>query len=148
MWSLDGRIGRGDFWVRSIMIGGLSVGAGFIIGLLSNTNTIATGDARDLTTILSILLNIAFGWFLLATHVKRWHDLNYSGWISLINFLPQTVYLLTISLPSDLLYEHGLDRSARDAIGIAAIAMSLFVLIFLGFCRGTKGPNSFGDDPI
>jgi len=33
-------------------------------------------------------------------------------------------------------------------IGVAAIALSLFVLIFLGFIKGTKGRNHFGADPV
>jgi uncharacterized membrane protein YhaH (DUF805 family) len=148
IWSFRARIGREDFWRRSIVIGALAFAASFIIGLLVNANTATEESAQHLTALLTMPLNIAFGLFLLATHVKRWHDLNYSGWISLINFVPQAAYLLSKALPHHLLYNLGLHKPERDAIEIATIVLSLFVLIFLGFIKGTKGPNSFGADPV
>jgi uncharacterized membrane protein YhaH (DUF805 family) len=138
VWSFSGRIGRGDFWRRSVMIGALAFTSTFVIGLWVSSNTSSIHDTHRLTTMLCMPFNIAFGLFLLATQVKRWHDLNYSGWISLINFVPQTAYMLLDALVG----------YSPPLIGVAAIALSLFVLIFLGFIKGTKGRNHFGADPV
>ena len=54
---------------------------------------------------------ILFG---LTTHVKRLHDLGFSGWMVLFNL---TIVFIPISF------------------------------IFLGFRKGTEGPNRYGDHP-
>ncbi|MCJ8312191.1 MAG: DUF805 domain-containing protein [Saccharospirillaceae bacterium] len=75
--SLDGRIGRMRW---------LAYGMGFNIIVSIISKLIATGN--DLGTALSVfflLVQVAF-WIVLA--IRRLNDLNKSGWLSLILFIP------------------------------------------------------------
>ena len=40
------------------------------------------------TGIPGILLMLLAGWINLATRIKRWHDLDLSGWFVALNFIP------------------------------------------------------------
>jgi len=79
IWSFSGRIGRASFWARmvSIWVGGLV--CGLLIGAMAR-------DAAPLAIVLYLAFLIVSVWIGMATQVKRWHDLDYSGWMVLINF--------------------------------------------------------------
>ena len=69
-------------------------------------------------TIIAVLLSLLLTWFLLASQVKRLHDMNLTGWLCLINFIPIIGPLL-------------------------GFAMWLLLLVI----KGTDGPNTFGENP-
>lgn len=81
VWSFDGRIGRFSFWTRGLGWAGANFAAAWFV--LSVTNG---GESRG---VLAIIMNVVWAigavWFALATEVKRWHDLDKSGWMVLIN---------------------------------------------------------------
>jgi uncharacterized membrane protein YhaH (DUF805 family) len=110
VWSFQGRIGRATFWVRLILANVLAVIAGMMISAIISSQDLAAAFAG----LLVILGFVALIWFALALQVKRWHDLDFSGWMVLLNFT-------FIAIP--------------------------FTFIYLGFFKGTEGPNRFGADP-
>ncbi len=75
----------------------------------------ALAPLGQVAAIIGALLGIAGAgaacWLSLATQVKRWHDLDRTGWMVLINFIP--------------------------FLGL------LVAVIYLGFIKGTAGPNRF-----
>jgi uncharacterized membrane protein YhaH (DUF805 family) len=76
LFGFGGRIGRGGFWLISIVMM-LAQLVGF---LLFPRGSVA----------LTIGVVLFFGSYVvsLATQVKRWHDRNKSGWWWLISFVP------------------------------------------------------------
>lgn len=86
-FSMTGRIGRGRWWLASIVLWVLFVG---VLGVnwtaIQDAGITAPewGATRVVTTVLAVLLiwpNIAVG-------VKRWHDRGKSGWWMLIYLVP------------------------------------------------------------
>jgi uncharacterized membrane protein YhaH (DUF805 family) len=90
IWSFDGRVGRGSFWGVFACVWLASFVAGLVIG--------GIGQAGDAGTVVGMLLNIVtlffVSWLGLAVQVKRWHDLDKSGWMVLWNF---TIIFIPIS---------------------------------------------------
>jgi cytochrome c-type biogenesis protein CcmE len=76
LWSFQGRISRGEFWLGVLLSYGIAV-------LLSAGIMSAAGAevGRVFGPVIWILL-------LLPLHAKRYHDLGRSGWWALISFIP------------------------------------------------------------
>ncbi len=116
--SMDGRIGRGKFWlgllgiilgyiVLSVILGllgmmsvdpetGMPMGAGYWIGLI---------------IMLAVMI-----WPSICIYAKRFHDRDKSGWWMLIGLVP--------------------------------IVGGIWLLVECGLLQGTDGPNRFGPDPV
>lgn len=69
LFSFKGRINRAKFWLL------------LLIPLLILIGSITIDLLRGILIILWI-------WTVLAIHVKRWHDLDKSGWWVLVEFVP------------------------------------------------------------
>jgi uncharacterized membrane protein YhaH (DUF805 family) len=79
-WFFRGRIGRKTFWIESILL--------FIFSLIFYVWAVLSGFVKnDIPTSNLIWIPVlAMSWINLAATVKRWHDLNHSGWMTLLNF--------------------------------------------------------------
>lgn len=114
LFSFTGRIGRGTYLatviITSIVIVPIELVVVFAAGYPE------TPEAVDVATGFIAIPAI---WIFLATHVKRWHDLGYFGWIVALAFIPvvNAVYFLA-------------------------------ALVCLVFIKGTTGPNKYGADPL
>jgi len=111
MWSFKGRVNRSKFWLRGMCAGAIAVAMIAIFAALMDSEE----NAALVALIVLIPGYVGAMWFCLANQVKRWHDLDHSGWLTLLGFIPY---------------------------------LGIFVLIPLGFFRGTDGPNSYGEDPL
>lgn len=78
LFSFDGRINRGKWWVGGFTIWLLMVSFGLL--------TIAF-ESSVLTTIMLVLI-LGLLWPYLAVQIKRWHDRGKSGWWVLIALIP------------------------------------------------------------
>lgn len=76
LFGFGGRIGRGGFWLISIVVM-LAQIVGFLLTL--------RGSAGVAIGIVLILVGTVVS---LATQTKRWHDRDKSGWWWLISFVP------------------------------------------------------------
>jgi uncharacterized membrane protein YhaH (DUF805 family) len=171
--SLNGRIGRKTWWLASI---GLAVviliieflilaplGFSYSAGMASLTAA-TTGDAAAASAALAanfhkgiwaaLIVTIIFGLPIVALGVKRRHDRGNSG-IDLMVF-----YAIVIVL--DLLEALGLGYTTVEltaGISVPAPSMPLtiinmllgvygiYLLVVLGFLKGTPGANQYGPDP-
>jgi FAD/FMN-containing dehydrogenase/uncharacterized membrane protein YhaH (DUF805 family)/SAM-dependent methyltransferase len=79
LYSLRGRVSRGDFWYAALLV--LSMFVVLSIGLSA-----AFGGA--LPGVLSVLLYMLLYWSLAALSIKRYHDLGRSGWWLLLLAIP------------------------------------------------------------
>ncbi len=73
-FSMEGRIGRADFWLRLILP---TIGIMALLGILFRGNTIIAG-----------IVNLLLLWPSIAVSGKRWHDRNKSAWWMLIGLVP------------------------------------------------------------
>ncbi|GEM_PF-3403002 len=82
LFSFKGRISRGTYWVVQVSM----IMLGFILGMvIGSLMTIGKGNQDGETAgiigiIFFILIAIISFWVGLAVGVKRWHDLDVSGW--------------------------------------------------------------------
>lgn len=76
--DFSGRISRSTFWLR-FLIG---------IGILLAGAALLDVEYGLLTGIPGISLLLLALWINLATRVKRWHDLDLSGWFVALNMIP------------------------------------------------------------
>jgi uncharacterized membrane protein YhaH (DUF805 family) len=81
IWSFRGRIGRGFFWAESISLLLLTLLAEYLTGPVEYDSRAGTHSP-----ILLFVPYVAISWLGLAATVKRWHDLDHSGWMTLLNF--------------------------------------------------------------
>lgn len=129
---IEGRSCRREFWMFFLLNVIILVG---FVAIIAATVGLASFNADQLTGvamgagfgIMLILIIPLYLWFLLAgvasvaVTVRRFHDLNLSGWLYLLalalNFIPFVNFLVWIAV---------------------------LVLMCL---KGTDGPNKYGEDP-
>jgi len=121
--SYHGRIGRGAYWLGTLVVLIAEIGAiAFLLKLshgsladLAAARREAAEVSREVLVHVIVPVTIVSLLFLYPTYAlyaKRWHDRNKSGWWSLIGFVP--------------------------LIG------GLWLLIELGFLGGDEGENDYG----
>jgi uncharacterized membrane protein YhaH (DUF805 family) len=156
LFSFKGRMQRLYFWVTSLVVGVVasmvsstmeSIAQSFGFGFIDpDTN------AFELSVPLSVLLSVVGVlnlWINYALAAKRLHDRNRSGWWLLAPTVALIVAiafaLVTLSLPEG-------EREPWNTIAIifvfATVALGLWLVLEIGFLRGTQGPNRFGPDPL
>jgi uncharacterized membrane protein YhaH (DUF805 family) len=96
LFSFYGRIRRRKFWdvIVSLLI------FGFVLELtaLQNLGPFVAGGAAAGVIGLGLVIFIPVIWCIFATNVKRWHDLNMSGWMVLTLFIPYVNLLVLLYL--------------------------------------------------
>ncbi len=119
LWSWEGRIGRGRFWMGVVLVILMSMVFGVIANLLGIPLDAGTGEVAEEISIAGALYLlaafIAVAYAQLAVYAKRFHDRGKSAWWVLIAFVP--------------------------VIGF------LWVVIELGMLPGDPGPNAYGPAP-
>ena len=83
LFSFTGRINRLPFWVVMLVLTGWGSTFQILMGPFGPENPMTIGPG--LLTIANLIIVL---WIWLAVEIKRWHDLNKSGWWVLINLVP------------------------------------------------------------
>ena len=78
LFSFKGRINRAKYWTIHLLIVAISV-----IFVISFPNSPVVVDNAAVSALLLLYVILA-AWVGLAVNVKRWHDLDKSGWSELI----------------------------------------------------------------
>jgi uncharacterized membrane protein YhaH (DUF805 family) len=141
---MDGRIGRKSYWVGSLIIIAAAVAA--IVAVMAIWGV----DALDGPYSGNSAMALGLGWSILLASVpvavKRLHDHNRSGHYLWPIFILDG--LLTIG---DIAGITG-DETEPNALGWVLLGVygiyALALFIYMGFYRGTEGPNDFGPDPL
>jgi uncharacterized membrane protein YhaH (DUF805 family) len=92
LFSFSGRIAPGTFW---LIWTGLTL-TGFVSGLLSVALAKTGGAVSVLGMLIPVLYLFLSAWVGLASQVKRWHDVGYSGWMVLIGLIPVVGALISL----------------------------------------------------
>lgn len=145
--GFDGRLNRQKWWISAIILAVVGFIISWILGLI-----MGGGAPMSLTQALdpavlqkagwqSLILGIVLAYPYLAITIKRRHDRNNNG-MDVVGFLAvELVYYLLMAL--------GLTVGIVGTIvGLAFGVYAIYILVVVGFLKGTAGPNSFGPDPL
>jgi uncharacterized membrane protein YhaH (DUF805 family) len=168
LFSNKGRVGRKEFWLYSVpaaIMGGLWLLfiykhlnlMGIMFDMLNRWFPATPNHPPNymmhlvgLPLFLPVLILWLLLWFspvifavIIASNMydKRWNDRNRPK--------SQRWSFLMILLPAMILSYHlNLGRSARISLIAILVAAILWILMELGFLRGTVGDNAYGPDPL
>ncbi len=150
-FGFGGRLNRAKYWLVTVVWIAIwvvaLVAALVILGANWPDSDLPADEKRS--AYLDILLDYAaifvplfvIGWIsALAVGIRRLHDRNKSGWwIVLFYFGPAVIEIFRLG--TDL-------PGASPVLGLASAIISIWMLVELGFLRGTHGPNHYGADPL
>jgi len=151
--STEGRIPRKTFWIGAIV---LSL-AGMFVMLAVGVPLILFGEgfSRDFRTASQVVmwLNLAsaavFAYPAYCLAVKRRHDRNSSGWDVLGYLGVNGALLVAVLIAVTNGTVSGLGFSpVMSWLGYGLQAYGIYVLVVLGFLKGTVGTNNYGPDPL
>ena len=123
-FSFEGRLNRQRYWLRLLALMGIMLGSIALIASLFGAAHVMEKMYESPTAmyvvvaLFSLLAMAAYVAMIVSSFsllIRRLHDLNQSGWMSLLSFVP--------------LVSFGLG-------------------IYVGFFRGTDGPNQYGPDRL
>jgi len=167
----DGRISRKTWWIGALLLGVANIVIALLILPLiglggPNVAAImaAQSDPAQVSAIImgamqtsawgSLIIFLIFAYPAYCVSLKRRHDRNSNGLDVLIYFALTVVLLLIQAL--------GLGYTVTDMQGIpipmpsmlftiiggAVGIFGLYLLVVLGFLKGSEGTNNFGPDPL
>jgi uncharacterized membrane protein YhaH (DUF805 family) len=93
LFSFEGRIDTGTFWKIAVLnfVGVVIAGAA--------TATLHHGGPRSAVSWIASGLVYGVGlWMGAATQAKRWHDMDKSGWLALLQFVPLVNFIAFLYL--------------------------------------------------
>lgn len=83
--SFEGRINRGTFWKYTLLLAiGYIISAFFWAGSIDSV----TGEVSGGMMFIAIIIWLALFPFSVSISVRRWHDLDKSGWWMFISLVP------------------------------------------------------------
>jgi uncharacterized membrane protein YhaH (DUF805 family) len=169
--TTDGRISRKTWWLAAIGLAVVNLLISMVVfpiaglGMPNAAQLAATAeDPAALSALISgavqaaswanLVLFAIFAYPIYAISVKRRHDKDNNG-------LDVTIYLVLTAL---LLFVQALGLGYTTAeiggmtipvptmlsniLGIVVGIAALYMLVVLGFLKGTEGPNQYGPDPL
>ncbi|MCF8999055.1 DUF805 domain-containing protein [Acinetobacter nectaris] len=98
VFSAQGRMGRLSFAAWNGLI---SIFLAIAIGALAFTNNISLADTSQyplVSSIIFLIIYIAYIYFSFVFTIKRVHDCNQSGWMSLLSLIPVINFFFSIYL--------------------------------------------------
>jgi uncharacterized membrane protein YhaH (DUF805 family) len=97
---------------------------------------------NELWTGLGIVFFVLSIPYLFSVQIKRLHDLNLTGWLWIINFLP--LFFLKQMLSLSDLTNPNIWSDIGNFVSLVAAVFSIYVTVW----PGTNGPNNYGDPPL
>lgn len=145
--KFDGRISRKGFWMGFLGMLALS--------LIAGTLMISVLPAGIMLTLVQIILSAGILYIWSAVLVKRLHDRNKPASLWLVIFLGPVVLYQIMSIFKIGYKPMELAGTVFMVPGIAPLAVmwvstavGLWMVIELGFLKGTSGENRYGPDPL
>ena len=136
-----GRSHRQEFWSFTIATAIVSAGLDLVderLGLADDRAAWALGSSGMLGAAFSLATLLPS----IAVAVRRLHDIGRSGWWLTIPLAGVVGSVIAIDASDDL---QGTDIGALALL--AALLVSLLILLVLFCLEGSHGPNRFGPDP-
>jgi uncharacterized membrane protein YhaH (DUF805 family) len=132
-FSFEGRVRRMTYWINALICGVIAVMAYVMfVDISVSPYTLETSVEISSKPIYFLVIAI-IGLRQLSVSVRRWHDLDKSGWWAITGFAPML----------NLLNPGGSGVLVAVIGGIA----SLYALGMCGFVPGDSGANTYGLEP-
>lgn len=145
--TTDGRIGRQQWWIGIVVLIVISILASIVLSILSFGN-------GTVMAWFGVLINLALIWPSYCVGIKRRHDRDNNG--------TDLKILIAGSVLLNLLTATGIGSSMTDmggvmmpvpsiwlgALNLIFAIFAIYMLVQLGFLKGTAGPNNYGPDPL
>ena len=135
--SLDGQINLARFWLGTVILAVISFAATYLIVLLVGVSQGAIA--------LSAAVAFALAYPSYAVMAKRFQDRDKPGRLALIGLVP--VYAVNLLYTFDVFYSLSPSTLAQGADVVISLIF-LWIMVELGFLKGTQGPNRYGPDPL
>jgi uncharacterized membrane protein YhaH (DUF805 family) len=169
--TTDGRISRKTWWLAAIGIGVVSIVISMVIfpmvglgGPSAAAIMAAADDPAAISALVSgalqasgwasLILFLLFAYPIYCISIKRRHDKNSKG-TDVIGYLALTVLLLLVQalgMGYSVAVVNGtpVPMPSMIYIGLSLISLvyAIYMLVVLGFLKGTEGPNQYGPDPL
>jgi uncharacterized membrane protein YhaH (DUF805 family) len=156
LFSFKGRINRKPWWLATIAVGAAASVITAVIEVIARssghtavdpaTNQIEPTGLLGLAVLAVALANM---WIGFALSVKRLHDRDRNGWWLLwqvlIVLVAVILIVVAIAVPEE---QRPLWYALAGGAGLAALVISVWLFVEIGFLRGTDGPKRFGPDPL
>lgn len=153
LFSFHGRINRAKYWLAVLFWSVVDIVVFSIMGGMLVKDIVALGSEPTGADIVKVILSFGLGIILVcllvlvpsivsgfAIGIKRLHDRDQSGWwILLFYFGPAAASALAQTTDSD---------AAALILSLVSLGISIWMIVVLGFLRGTRGPNRYGPDPL
>jgi uncharacterized membrane protein YhaH (DUF805 family) len=162
--SFQGRIGRQQWWIGSIILLAAAIILYFLVMPFLGMHMIPTIDpAASPDAMIGLMRRMAIGQAVLtailaypvtALMKKRLNDRDRPDWLIYVFWAPTVIGLLlgltglgytvtdmgAMTMPSP--------TALNMVVSLAGFAIGLWALVELGFFKGTAGPNQHGPDPL
>lgn len=150
--GMDGRLNRQPWWIGMIILGVVQFIVLWIVGLIipGGAVTIGADGTVDPNAIvgtlqrsgwIGLVIALIFAYPFLALAVKRRHDRNSTGYDAYGFLAVELIYYIVMGLGLTL-------NIVGSIIGLIFLVYGLYMLVVLGFLKGTAGPNNYGADPL
>ena len=147
--GFDGRLNRQAWWLSVIALIVVAVVLSWILGLIMGTGGMMTmAQALDPATLQKaawqgLIVSIITAYPYMAISVKRRHDRNNNGY--------DAIGLIVVGILYNLLQALGVISPTSTVgmiVGLVFAVYAIYMLVQLGFLKGTAGPNNYGPDPL
>ncbi|HEX3890293.1 MAG TPA: MFS transporter [Verrucomicrobiae bacterium] len=130
LFSFAGRVPRSAFWGMTIMIHILCAFIYFITEKIVGKGVLQNEPALIFFAVTAAVAIAAS----LALNVRRWHDLDKSGWLAATYFIPVAAAFASVIV-----------FGFENKIYLVAVALAVVAMIVAGFKKGIAGPDKFGN---
>ena len=144
--GFDGRLNRQRWWISAIILGIVAIIISWIVTTALGISMMATDPTAAMANVsklgwVGLIFAIIFAYPYLAISIKRRHDRNNNGY--------DVIGLIIVEILVNLINALGVGVGVLTGIlGIIVLIYAIYVLVVLGFLKGTAGPNTYGADPL
>ena len=150
--GMDGRINRQAWWIGVVVLIVVAIVLNFILGAILGGGMPSIEQLMDPAVMaayaqkqgwISLIIGLITAYPYIALSVKRRHDRDNNGY--------DAIGLIVFSLLWSLVQALGFVGSTNPVymiVSVVFLVYAIYILVQLGFLKGTAGPNSYGPDPL
>jgi uncharacterized membrane protein YhaH (DUF805 family) len=150
--GMDGRINRQAWWIGVVVLIVVAIALNFLLGAILGGGMPSIEQLMDPAVMaayaqkqgwISLIIGLITAYPYIALSVKRRHDRDNNGY--------DAIGLIVFSLVWSLVQALGFVGSTNPVYMIVSVIFliyAIYILVQLGFLKGTAGPNSYGPDPL
>ena len=128
--DFSGRAPRAAFWGLTVMIHILCVFIYFTTEKIVGPDVLKSKPALVFFAITVVVATLVS----LALHVRRWHDLNKSGWLAVTYLIPVAAAFVLVTV-----------CGFASKIYLVPVALAVLAMMVAGFKEGSAAPGKYGE---